>query len=56
MKYDVTIDKELFSVYPEIRLGLLQFHADVKAPDNHFWEYMSAEVLPQVRSSVEGKE
>ena len=23
MKYDVTIDKELFSVYPEIRLGLL---------------------------------
>ena len=56
MRYDVTIDKELFSVYPEIRLGLLRFHADVKAPDDHFWEYMNAEVLPQVRSNVEGKE
>ena len=56
MRYDVTIDKELFSVYPEIRLGLLRFHADVKAPDDHFWEYMNAEVLPQVRSGVEGKE
>ena len=56
MKYDVTIDKELFSVYPEIRLGLLRFHADVKAPDERFWDYMNAEVLPQVRSCVEGKE
>lgn len=55
MRYDVTIDKELFSVYPEIRLGLLRFSADVKAPDDHFWEYMNAEVLPQVRSGVEGK-
>ena len=56
MKYDVTIDKELFRVYPEIRLGLLRFHADVKAPDDHFWEYMNTEVLPQVRSRIEGKE
>ena len=56
MKYDVSIDKDLFSVYSDIRLGLLRFHADVKASDDHFWEYMNAEVLPQVRSSVEGKE
>ena len=56
MEYDVTIDKELFSVYPEIRLGLLRFHAEVKAPDEGFWDYMNAEVLPQVRSCVEGKE
>jgi hypothetical protein len=34
MRYDVTIDKELFSVYPEIRLGLLRFSADVKASDD----------------------
>ena len=54
--YDVTIDKELFSVYPEIRLGILRFYANVKAPDNRFWDYMNAEVLPQVRSCVEGKE
>ena len=56
MRYDVTIDKELFSVYQEIQLGLLRFSADVKAPDDDFWEYMNAEVLPQVRSGVEGKE
>ena len=41
MKYDVSIDKELFGVYSEIRLGILRFHADVKAPDNHFWDYPS---------------
>ena len=56
MKYDVSIDKELFGVYPEIRLGLLRFHADVKAPDNFFWDYMNTEILTQVRSSVEDKE
>ena len=56
MKYDVSIDKELFSVYPEIRLGLLRFHADVKASDDHFWDYMNTEILPQVRSSIEDKE
>lgn len=49
-------DKELFSVYPEIRLGILRFHANVKAPDDRFWDYMNAEVLPEVRSCVEGKE
>ena len=36
MKYDVSIDKELFGVYSDIRLGLLRFHADVKASDDHF--------------------
>ena len=56
MKYDISIDKNLFSVYSEIRLGLLRFHADVKAPDDHFWDYMDTEVLPQVRSRIEGKE
>ncbi len=56
MKYDVSIDKALFSVYPEIRLGLLRFHAEVKAPDERFWYFMNTEVLPQVRSSMEGKE
>lgn len=56
MKYDVSIDNDLFSVYSEIRLGLLRFSADVKTPDEHFWNYMNTEVLPQVRSSIEGKE
>ena len=45
MVYDVSIDKDLFSVYSEIRLGLLRFHADVKASDDHFWDYMNTEVL-----------
>lgn len=56
MKYDVSIDKDLFSVYSDIRLGLLRFHADVNASDDHFWDYMNTEVLPQVRSRIEGKE
>ena len=56
MKYDVSIDKSLYSVYPEIRLGLLRFYADVKGPDERFWSYMNKEVLPQVRSAIEGKE
>ena len=40
MKYDVSIDKELFEVYSEIRIGILRFHADVKASDDHFWDYI----------------
>ena len=56
MKYDVSIDKSLFNTYSEIRLGLLRFHADVKAPDDQFWSYMDTEVLPKVRSSIEEKE
>ena len=56
IKYDVSIDKELFGVYSDIRLGLLRFHADVKASDDHFWDYMNTEVLQQVRSSIEDKE
>ena len=56
MVYDVSIDKDLFTVYSEIRLGLLRFHVDVKASDDHFWDYMNTEVLSQVRSGIEGKE
>ena len=56
MKYDVSIDKSLYSVYPEIRLGLLRFLAKVEETDEQFWTYMNTEVLPQVKSSIEGKE
>ena len=28
----------------------------MKASDDHFWDYMNTEVLPQVRSGIEGKE
>ena len=52
----IEIDKQLFSVYPEIRLGLLHFQADVKEPDPAFWEYMNNDVLPKVRNNIEGKE
>ena len=55
MKYDVSVDKNLFKVYPEIRLGLLRFHAEVQEPNDQFWSYMNTEVLPQVRSAIEGK-
>ena len=56
VKYEVSIDNRLFDVYPEIRLGLLSFHADIKAPDEVFWTYMNDEVLPKVRAEIDGKE
>lgn len=55
MKQEIRIDKQLFEVYSDIRLGILQFHADVKGPNEDFWNYMDAEVLPQVRTFIEGK-
>lgn len=55
MRYNVEIDKKLFSAYPEIRLGLIRLQAEVKEPDPKFWAYMSDEVLPQVRSTIEGR-
>lgn len=52
----VTIDEKILNVYPEIRLGVLQFQADVKAPDERFWAMMDDEVIPQVRAKIDGKE
>ena len=52
----IGIDNQLFSVYSEIRLGLLHFQAEVKESDSAFWKYMDNDVLPKVRSSIEGKE
>ena len=56
MKYKVMIDDNLFKTYPDIRLGLLQFHADIQKTNDDFWNYMNSEVLPRVRQEVEGKE
>lgn len=56
MRYDVKIDPQLWKVYPEIRLGVMQFAAAVREPDAQFWAYMDNEVLPQVRQAIEGKE
>lgn len=56
MKYDVTIDKKLYEVYPEIRLGCMRFSADVKEPSEEFWEYMDGEVVPRIRQSIDGLE
>lgn len=56
MERKVIIDDSLFKIYPDIRLGLLQFRADVKKSDDVFWNYMDSEVLPKVRQEVEGKE
>lgn len=56
MKYEVNIDEQLFKTYPDIRLGLMRFEADVKPSDEQFWAYMDSEVLPTVRAEVEGRE
>lgn len=54
--YEVKIDKSLYETYADIRLGLLQFHAEVKTSDVSFWNYMDNEILPDVRTFIEGKE
>lgn len=56
MKYDVKIDPQLFETYPQIRLGIMRFQADVKEASENFWAYMDTEVLPGVRADIEGKE
>ena len=56
MSYTVVIDKALYDVYPEIRLGLMHFKAHVKASDPAFWDYMDTQVLPAVRAAIENKE
>ena len=56
MRYDVKIDDALYATYPEIRLGCICFHADVKEPDEVFWNHMHEEVLPEVTKAIEGKE
>lgn len=53
---NITIDENLYHIYPKIRLGCLEFVAEVKPPEESFWKYMDAEVLPEVRKEIEGKE
>ena len=53
---NISIDKQLFSVYPEIRLGLIHFQADVKESDDAFWDYMDNNIIPKVKKRIEGKE
>ena len=56
MKYEVSIDQKLFDVYPDIRLGVLRFQADVREPEERFWAFMHEEVLPQTLAAMAGKE
>lgn len=56
MQYEVKIDPQLGTVYPDIRLGVMRFTADVREPDERFWRHMDEEVLPQVRQAIEGRE
>lgn len=56
MKIKIKIDDQLYSVYPDIRLGLLQFQANVKESDKNFWECMNHTVLFQVQKTIEGKQ
>ena len=56
MKADIGIDARLFEVYPDIRLGLMRFEAEVKSPDPDFWEYMNKTLLPQIKEEIAQKE
>lgn len=53
---EIQIDKKLFEVYPEIRLGVLHFQTNVKELDDYFWHYMNNEVVPKVINLIDGKE
>ena len=54
--YPITIDPALYESYPEIRLGCLQLQADVRPSDAAFWAHMERDILPAVRSGIEGLE
>lgn len=56
MECKVIIDSHLFEIYPHIRLGLLQFHANVQKSDDAFWKYMDDDIAQSVKRSVDGKE
>ena len=56
MKCTVEIDQRLYETYADIRLGLLQFKAEVKESDHSFWEYMNQEVQPKIKDEIDGKE
>ena len=56
MKYQISVDPKLLTVYPEIRLGCICFSANVCPPDASFWSHLNDQVLPGVRAGIEGKE
>lgn len=56
MPYEIIVDSNLYTVYPQIRLGLLTFDADVEDSKEIFWDYMHECVLPNVKTQIEGKE
>ena len=56
MQYGVKIDSKLRDIYTDIRLGIMQFTATVRKPDEQFWDYMNNEILPQIRQTIDGKE
>ncbi len=43
MKYPVAIDPQLYAVYPEIRLGLLCFRAEVQPSRDAFQKFADAQ-------------
>ena len=55
MGHDVSIDSRILGVYPNIRLGLLFFQAEVGPSSDVFWNYMDQDILPGVRNAVDGK-
>ena len=53
---EIQIDEKLLKVYPEIRLGVLNFQAVVKESSSKFWAYMNNEIVPKVISRIVEKE
>lgn len=54
--YDVKIDRQLLSVYPQIRLGCIRFKAHVKASDEAFWQMLDRQVVPDIQEKIRDQE
>ncbi len=55
-KPTITLDPALFDTWPHITLGCLFFEANVKEPDELFWQDMSYTYLPELAARIEETE
>ena len=52
---NISIDPALYDTYPDIRLGVLQYHAEVLPSAEEFWAHMHTSVLPDIQAFIQGK-
>lgn len=53
--HEIRIERELYAVYPEIRLGCLQFYAKPGPSSGELSRFMENDILPRLRRECAGK-